>query len=160
MPYFENDADMIGAMDDHNVWGTGIQPHTLVAIADPDRIVFECETCALRFESPRVQGWAPEVGSIYFGNRPVRSELIALTEPEVNFGRIPARQELTVLSADEPGRPLLGRPIIERVGIGVFNPRGVQRLSVSVPSPVKTTVQVEPVPVVNPLTRFERDFDF
>jgi len=51
-------------------------------------------------------------------------------EPE-NFGRIPVRTELTVLSADDTKARTVGFSIFENLGIGAFNPRGLVRLVVS-----------------------------
>jgi hypothetical protein len=51
-------------------------------------------------------------------------------EPE-NFGRIPVRTELTVLSADDPKARTIGFSIFENLGIGCFNPRGLTRLVVN-----------------------------
>jgi HK97 family phage major capsid protein len=51
-------------------------------------------------------------------------------DPE-HFGRIPVRTELTVLSADEPSRRSIGFSVFENIGIGCFNPLGLQRLVVT-----------------------------
>lgn len=51
-------------------------------------------------------------------------------EPE-NFGRMPVRTELTVLSADDPKARTIGFSIFENIGIGAFNPRGLARLVVT-----------------------------
>lgn len=51
-------------------------------------------------------------------------------EPEM-FGRIPVRTELTVLSADDPKRRMIGFSIFENLGLGAFNPRGLARLTVT-----------------------------
>lgn len=51
-------------------------------------------------------------------------------EPE-NFGRIPVRTELTVLSADDPKARTIGFSVFENLGIGAFNPRGLTRLVVT-----------------------------
>lgn len=51
-------------------------------------------------------------------------------EPE-HFGRIPVRTELTVLSADDPKRRMIGFSIFENLGIGSHNPRGLARLTVT-----------------------------
>lgn len=48
-------------------------------------------------------------------------------DPE-QFGRIPVRTELTVLSADDPRNRSIGFSIFENLGIGCFNPRGLVRL--------------------------------
>lgn len=50
-------------------------------------------------------------------------------EPE-NFGRIPVRTELTVLSADDTKARVVGFSIFENLGLGAFNPRGEVRLVV------------------------------
>lgn len=50
-------------------------------------------------------------------------------EPE-NFGRIPVRTELTVLSADDTKARVVGFSIFENLGIGAFNPRGEVRIVV------------------------------
>lgn len=51
-------------------------------------------------------------------------------EPE-QFGRIPVRTELTVLSADNPEERTIGFSIFENLGIGAYNPRGLVRLIVT-----------------------------
>ena len=51
-------------------------------------------------------------------------------EPEM-FGRIPVRTELTVLSADDPRRRMIGFSIFENLGLGAYNPRGLARLTVT-----------------------------
>lgn len=51
-------------------------------------------------------------------------------EPEF-FGRMPVRQELTVLSADEPRQRTIGFSCWEQVGIGLFNPKALQVLKIS-----------------------------
>jgi hypothetical protein len=50
-------------------------------------------------------------------------------EPE-NFGRIPVRTELTVLSADDPKARTIGFSCFQNLGIGAFNPRGLARIVV------------------------------
>ncbi len=52
------------------------------------------------------------------------------TEPEF-FGRIPVRQELTVLSADDPAARTVGFSMFEELGLGCFNPRGLQRIIIA-----------------------------
>jgi len=51
-------------------------------------------------------------------------------EPE-QFGRIPVRTELTVLSADNPEERTIGFSMFENLGIGAYNPRGLVRLIVT-----------------------------
>lgn len=51
-------------------------------------------------------------------------------EPE-NFGRIPVRTELTVLSADDPKSRTIGFSVFENLGIGAFNPKGLARLTIT-----------------------------
>lgn len=51
-------------------------------------------------------------------------------EPE-QFGRIPVRTELTVLSADNPEDRTIGFSMFENLGIGAYNPRGLVRLIVT-----------------------------
>lgn len=51
-------------------------------------------------------------------------------EPE-QFGRIPVRTELTVLSADNPEERTIGFSMFEQLGIGAYNPRGLVRLIVA-----------------------------
>lgn len=51
-------------------------------------------------------------------------------EPE-NFGRIPVRTELTVLSADDPKARTIGFSCFENLGIGAFNPRALTRVVVT-----------------------------
>lgn len=48
-----------------------------------------------------------------------------------NFGRIPVRTELTVLSADDPKARTIGFSCFENLGIGAFNPRALTRLVVN-----------------------------
>lgn len=50
-------------------------------------------------------------------------------EPE-QFGRIPVRTELTVLSADDPTARTIGFSVFENLGIGAYNPWGLQRILV------------------------------
>jgi len=50
-------------------------------------------------------------------------------EPE-QFGRIPVRTELTVLSADDTKARTIGFSVFENLGIGAFNPRGEARIVV------------------------------
>ena len=51
-------------------------------------------------------------------------------EPEM-FGRIPVRTELTVLSADDPKARTIGFSVFENLGIGAYNPKGLERLIVT-----------------------------
>ena len=51
-------------------------------------------------------------------------------EPE-QFGRIPVRTEITVLSADDPKARTIGFSCFENLGIGAFNPRGLVRIVVT-----------------------------
>ena len=51
-------------------------------------------------------------------------------EPEM-FGRIPVRTELTVLSADDPKRRMIGFSVFENIGLGAYNPRGLARLTIA-----------------------------
>lgn len=51
-------------------------------------------------------------------------------EPE-QFGRIPVRTELTVLSADNPEERTIGFSMFENLGIGAYNPRGLVRLIIT-----------------------------
>lgn len=51
-------------------------------------------------------------------------------EPE-HFGRFPVRTELTVLSADDPRRRVIGFSVFENIGIGAFNPRALTRLTIT-----------------------------
>lgn len=53
-----------------------------------------------------------------------------VAEPE-NFGRMPVRTELTVLSADDPKARTIGFSVFENIGIGCFNSRALTRLIVS-----------------------------
>lgn len=46
------------------------------------------------------------------------------------LGRMPVRTELTVISADDPRRRMIGFSVFEEIGIGVYNPAGVTRLVV------------------------------
>lgn len=47
------------------------------------------------------------------------------------FGRIPVRQDLTVLSADNPHARTIGFSIFENLGIACTNPRGLARLNIT-----------------------------
>ena len=73
---------------------------------------------------------------IIYGANIVTSRLVPVgtvylcCEPEM-FGRIPVRTELTVLSADDPKRRMIGFSIFENLGLGAFNPRGLARLTVT-----------------------------
>lgn len=73
--------------------------------------------------------------AILWGAQIITSRLVPVgtvyvcCEPE-HFGRIPVRTELTVLSADDPGRRMLGFSIFENLGIGAFNPKGLTRLTI------------------------------
>jgi hypothetical protein len=51
-------------------------------------------------------------------------------EPE-EFGRIPVRTELTVLSADDPKARTIGFSVFENLGIGAYNPLGLQRVLIT-----------------------------
>ena len=51
-------------------------------------------------------------------------------EPEM-FGRIPVRQELTVLSADNPQARTIGFSMFENLGIGAYNPKGLVRITIT-----------------------------
>lgn len=51
-------------------------------------------------------------------------------EPE-QFGRIPVRTEITVLSADDPKARTIGFSCFENIGVGAFNPRGLTRIVVT-----------------------------
>ena len=51
-------------------------------------------------------------------------------EPE-HFGRFPVSTELTVLSADDPRRRVIGFSVFENIGIGAFNPRALTRLTIT-----------------------------
>jgi len=51
-------------------------------------------------------------------------------EPE-QFGRIPVRTEITVLSADDPKARTIGFSCFENLGLGAFNPRGLARIVVT-----------------------------
>ena len=47
------------------------------------------------------------------------------------FGRIAVRQELTVLSADDPKARTIGFSVFENLGIGATNPYGLVRLTIT-----------------------------
>jgi hypothetical protein len=71
--------------------------------------------------------------------------------------RIPARTELTVLSADPPRALPIGFTVEERIGMGVVNPRAVERLQatrVTVP-----TFELQSNPQINIGDIRERRFD-
>jgi hypothetical protein len=51
-------------------------------------------------------------------------------EPE-NFGRIPVRTELSVISADKPSERMIGFSCFENLGLGAFNPLALTRVVVS-----------------------------
>lgn len=73
---------------------------------------------------------------VIYGAQVVTSRLVPAgtvylcCEPEM-FGRIPVRTELTVLSADDPKRRMIGFSVFENIGIGAYNPRGLARLTVT-----------------------------
>lgn len=73
---------------------------------------------------------------VIYGANVVTSRLVPVgtvylcCEPEM-FGRIPVRTELTVLSADDPKRRMIGFSIFENLGLGAYNPRGLARLTVT-----------------------------
>lgn len=47
-------------------------------------------------------------------------------------GKLPVRTEIAVLSADKPKDILIGWKIPpEKIGIGIYNPRGVENPSIS-----------------------------
>lgn len=50
-------------------------------------------------------------------------------DPEF-FGRIPVRYDLTILSADNPKARAIGFSMFENLGIGLFNPYGIQRMKI------------------------------
>jgi len=58
-----------------------------------------------------------------------RGTIYITAEPEF-FGRMPIRYDLTVLSADDPSRRMIGFSMFENIGIGLFNPYGAQRLKI------------------------------
>lgn len=47
------------------------------------------------------------------------------------FGRMPVRQELTVISADEPRQRTIGFSCWEQIGIGLFNPKALQVIKIT-----------------------------
>ena len=51
--------------------------------------------------------------------------------PIQHLGRIPVRQELTVLPADNPNARSLGFSVYEMIGIGVSNSRGLTSLVIT-----------------------------
>lgn len=73
----------------------------------------------------------------------------------------PLRTELTVIPADEPRQREIGFRVIEHVGVGAYNPRGMTHLSVTRNEPASATT---PEPEVTPevpetftrTSRFER----
>lgn len=70
-------------------------------------------------------------GSQIITSRLVPAGTVYVTcDPEM-FGRIPVRTELTVLSADDPRRRVIGFSCFEQLGIGAYNPRGLTRLSIT-----------------------------
>lgn len=76
------------------------------------------------------------IRSVIFGAQVVTSRLVPAgtiylcAEPEF-FGRIPVRFELTVLSADDPRRRVIGFSMFENLGIGCHNPRGLARITIT-----------------------------
>lgn len=70
-------------------------------------------------------------GAQYITSRLVPRGIVYIcAEPEM-FGRIPVRTELTVLSADDPRRRMIGFSIFENLGVGAYNPLALQRLIVT-----------------------------
>lgn len=51
-------------------------------------------------------------------------------EPEF-FGRMPVRTDLTILSADDPKRRMIGFSMFENLGIGMYNPYALQTISIT-----------------------------
>ena len=51
-------------------------------------------------------------------------------EPEF-FGRMPVRTDLTILSADTPKSRLIGFSMFEQLGIGIFNPYAIVRMTIT-----------------------------
>jgi hypothetical protein len=45
-------------------------------------------------------------------------------------GKIPVKQEITVLDADEPKNKLIGWTCYETIGIGIVNARGIGKFSI------------------------------
>ncbi len=64
-------------------------------------------------------------------SRLVPAGTVYLTCSPEFFGRIPVRQDLTVLSADNPSARTIGFSMFENLGIACTNPRGLARLSVT-----------------------------
>jgi hypothetical protein len=64
-------------------------------------------------------------------SRLVPAGTVYLTCSPEFFGRIPVRQDLTVISADNPHARTVGFSIFENLGIACHNPRGLARLSVT-----------------------------
>lgn len=70
-------------------------------------------------------------GAVVITSRLIPQGFVYLTaEPEM-FGRIPVQTELTVLSADDPRRRVIGFSVFENLGIGAYNPLALQRLIVT-----------------------------
>lgn len=70
-------------------------------------------------------------GAQIITSRLVPAGFVYLACEPSEFGRIPVRTELTVLSADDPKARSIGFSIFENLGIGAHNPRGLVRLVVS-----------------------------
>ncbi|MCK9615174.1 MAG: phage major capsid protein [Candidatus Omnitrophica bacterium] len=51
-------------------------------------------------------------------------------EPEF-FGRIPVRQDLTVLSADDPRNRMVGFSVFEMIGCGLWNPLAMSKIQIT-----------------------------
>lgn len=90
------------------------------------------------FYGPETQTALIKTGlqGVLWGAQVVTSRLVpqgtmyVCTEPDM-LGRIPVRQEITVLSADDPKKRMIGFSVFENIGIGCHNPRGLVRLTVT-----------------------------
>ena len=70
-------------------------------------------------------------GAQIITSRLVPAGFVYICAEAENFGRIPVRSELSVLSADNPTERTVGFSIFENLGIGAFNPRGLTRMLIS-----------------------------
>jgi HK97 family phage major capsid protein len=70
-------------------------------------------------------------GAQIITSRLVPAGFVYICAEAENFGRVPVRTELTVLSADDPKARTIGFSCFENLGIGAFNPRGLTRLIVT-----------------------------
>jgi len=70
-------------------------------------------------------------GAQIITSRLVPAGYVYVCAEPANFGRIPVRTELTVLSADDTRNRTIGFSVFENLAIGAFNPKALTRLVVT-----------------------------